>query len=305
MSKFRFYTAVALVVLTALAFVQLSGGASGDAPSGFETPTPAPTTPGPSPFPTGDVTCDHVVDVRDVIELLRRIAGLEHRPACPPSAPAAAAPQSDGSSVTLRLEPHFESVAAGSEFPLSIEATLTDASLGAYRAFVSYDPRKLMPTSCTEVCNLAWSENTVALVGENVSGWMGTAIIGSVSFKALADHDRTTVSLNADEVSDVNGEPLAACLSAGGTYGFEPAAASGRGAGAPQGFQTATPSPVPPTPTPVVTPAPPVAYPCDYWLPASLGCEVPVETYFALIVLRAIAFHTAVIPPSCPILGGK
>jgi hypothetical protein len=262
----------------------------------FSVETPMPTayvtaTPfaGPAPYPPNDVTCDYVVNLADVIDLLRRAAGLEDRPACPPPPITGALPQSDSSSVSLRLDPYFGFAEPGAEFTVSIQADIGQGSLGSYRAFVTYDQRELTPTSCSVTCNLAWSEDTVALDGFNSSGWTGTATLASVVFKVIGSG--TSLSLTADQLTDALGSPIADCVSSGAKFEI--------GTLAP----TTTASPFPSAPTittsPSPTPRPPSPNPCDYWPPADLGCEGPATAFVALVVLDYIEYGRNRFPTIC------
>ncbi len=272
-------------------------------PSPTPTPTPMPTelitpTPfaGPAPYPPYDVTCDYVVNLDDVLDLLRRAAGLEDRPACPPPLITEALPQSDGSSVSLRLDPPFGFSKPGADLTVSIQADIGQGSLGAYRAFVTYDQRELTPTSCSVTCNLAWSADTVALADINVSGWTGTASLASVVFKVIARSGSGTFSLTADQLADALGNPIVDCVSSGAKFEIRwpaPTATASPFPSAPQ----VTPSP---TPTPVPTPPPPSPNPCDYWPPADLGCEGPTTAFVALVVLDYIEYGFNRFPVVCP-----
>lgn len=225
------------------------------------------------------------------------MAGLEDRPACPHSADSSI-PQSAGSSVALSLDPYFAKVTA-SNLSVSIQARI-DGTLGTYRAFINYDQRQLTPTSCSVTCNLAWSADTVALSEINLSGWSGTATLASVVFDAVGGPgSNTLLRLTADQLTDVQELPVANCVSSGAHFYLNVFSNQA------QDFATATSSPTPsPSPTQVPTPPPPSPEPCDFWLPASLGCDEPLSSANALWILYNIVRPYAGYP-SCPIHGGK
>jgi hypothetical protein len=268
-------------------------GVETPAPTAFITPTPFL---GPASYPPYDVTCDYIVNLDDVLDLLRRAAGLEDRPACPPPPITGAFPQSDGSSVSLRLDPYFGFSEPGADLTVSIQADIGQGSLGSYRAFVTYNQRELTPTSCSVTCNLAWSADTVALADFNSAGWTGTANLASVVFNVVTGPaSEPSFSLTADQLADALGNPIVDCVSSGAMFEISSLAPTATASPFPSAPQI-TPSP---TPTPVPTSQPPKPNPCDYWPPADLGCEGPTTAFVALVVLNYIEYGRNRWPTIC------
>lgn len=238
--------------------------------------------------------------MQDVLDLMKRAAGVEVRPACPGSAFGTSLPAGAPSTISLWLNPYFSKAEFDTVFVVSIEANTGQTALGSYRAFVSYDQRYVTPVSCTTTCNLSWSADTVALADVNPSGWTGEVTLASIAFRAVASWVTVPLSLNADEIIDATGHAINACQSADAevslfmTESFSPTPTPTPG--------LSTPSPSPSLPA---TPAPPSPAPCDAWSPALLGCNPPVRAGLALWVLNYVVRQSGPLQLPCPPFGGK
>lgn len=229
------------------------------------------------PIVWGDVTCNNIVDLQDVSDLMRRASGLESSTNCPGDIPPAAAGIASASAVTLRLDPPLSSAGNNDTITIGIYSDVHVAGTGIGNASfdVPFDPNKLTPIACVANngdCSLLFTPNTTrfGFLNGSAEGWTGTKKLGQVQYLVRSSSGTTNISFASIKVGDQHGTLLTT---------------DSMGATVTLGVSSVTPTPAP---TPVPTPAPSIA-PGTYWHYADIDCDDVVNVADALVVLSYLA----------------
>lgn len=233
--------------------------------------------PDAQPTVWGDVTCDNMIDVGDVVDLMRRSSKLEMTPGCATTGP-----------LVLRLDPIVGAARPGDTVTFSIFSDVHQFGIGvSYGEFhVVYDPRVLAPVACTSIgggCNPAFAVNDIkwGIVSFSNTGSTGTTKLGTIQFTVIGTPGQNSdLSLQQVSLGDQYGHLINA-VSSDATLSVLPLDA---------------------TPPPTLSPSP---TPTSYWQPADINCDSAVTVSDALLVLEYVALggvKTAV-SGSCPKIG--
>lgn len=202
---------LAALALTAIAMlvVAVSGSAQ---PSLATTATPSPA---PS-FKWGDTDCNGTIDTEDVMRVLSRAAGLQVDPACGGVQSQGEAHALADTSVNIGVDPAEVSIPAGETRSVNIVADVTSGLIGSWLVTVQFDPSVVAPVSCSGACNLTFAPDKVAMANAPFNGISGASVLASVTFEARGQAGRqSTLNVTAPDLTDLNGNSLAATLSGG------------------------------------------------------------------------------------------
>ncbi|MCH8025709.1 MAG: dockerin type I repeat-containing protein [Chloroflexi bacterium] len=170
----------------------------------------------------------------------------------------------------------------GYEAVVEVEALhITAPGLGAWTIDIAYDPDVITPVGCSAalggICNIAFSADTVRLVGVSTQGVAGDAVLGEIVFECRQVGE-SALTLEPDVFADATRgapQPIAAVINHGSfTCSAEP-------------LPTATPEP---------TAEPPASGPDK--LPGDADCNGEVNSIDATYVLQYDALLIDLVP--CP-----
>ena len=244
----------------------------------------------------GDVTCDSVVNLQDVGDLMRRASGLETSTSCPGDGGLAVSISAAAATMTLRLDPAAASAAPGETVTMAIFSDVHTPGVGIGHASfdVVFDPYKLTPVSCSANngdCNLTFRPNTTrfGFLSGSGEGWTGTRKLGQVQYLVGGSAGQSTkLTFQAIIVGDQKGVPIST---------------EAMGATISIGASGSTPTPAP-TSAPTATPGP-TTPPGAYWYYADINCDGSITVLDALGVLEyfAVGHSSQVVTGSCPTIG--